>query len=634
MAERDRSDATRRPGDARAVAGPGRRRPRPDRGLAIDGTPPSWPDAFGTPLLVFDEDEIRATGCRACARGVPRVAYAVKAFTAHAVIRHRRSRRGSTCSCASGGEVEACLRAGVAGLADLLHGNTKSDDGAARSRSSTGVALVVVDHVRRAPTGSTRRRASRRVQPVLLRVIPEVEVETHEAIATGHEASKFGTPLADAAAPSAAIATLPGVRFDGLHAHIGSQVLDPAPFCGCSRRWSRSLRRSRDEAATTPVGRSTSGGGFGVTYVDERAARRRDAGANDAARDIDELAAAHAGSRAVARRGARAVHRRQRGGHPLPRRRPQAGRRRAGRCVAVDGGMSDNLRPMLYDARYAVAPASARRDGAARAVTVVGRHCESGDVLADDVELPATLVPGDLLAVRRHRRVHVSARLALQPVRPPGGRRRARRARAARGSVARTPPTSTGSRSRPRRGHRDGVAPPEGVAVRPARAARRGVVPRCSGRRSSRRAATCDRERVGPRAASTARRFRRSWTVREAAIVAVEGDAGGRSRLRPARAASGHPARRDPRDRGRAPIARRRGRQRAARRGDAVGARGRRREDRAVGVPGQHAPRSPCTAGSASWRKDGSSRQSRKAYGYEDEILMAALGRRRPGTGR
>jgi diaminopimelate decarboxylase len=383
------------PDPSRASPSPWPRNARwTDAGLALGGiVAGDLAAVHGTPLLVVDADDV-AERMRAVARAYDRAAYAVKAFTSHAVIRLALD-AGLELLCASGGEVEACLRAGAPARRIILHGNAKTD-AELELAVDAGVGVVVadgLDELRRLDTIAGVRGA---VQPFLLRVIPEVVVDTHEAIATGHELSKFGTPRASVVDVLRETTTLRNLRYDGLHAHAGSQVLDPEPYLSVLASLvglAASAREVAGDARFLDVG-----GGFGVTYVDERAIDP--ASIADILRTrLDELARGARiptptlivePGRAVVANAAvtlyRVVARKQVGPRDL---------------VAVDGGMSDNLRPMLYDAAYAVAAVRPRRPGAgARSVdvTVVGRHCESGDVLAERASLPADVGPGDLLA--------------------------------------------------------------------------------------------------------------------------------------------------------------------------------------------------------------------------------------------
>ena len=343
---------------------------------------------FGTPLLVVDENEIRDR-CRRVLTRFSRVAYAVKAFTAGSMIRIALD-EGLHLLCASGGELQACLRAGAPPSRLLLHGNAKTDaelELAARA----GIGMVIADGAPELPRLDRAARDAGRVMSVLLRIVPEVEVRTHEAIATGHGGSKFGTRPAEAGSVVRDLLELSGLHFAGLHAHAGSQVLDPATYgvvLGALVDVGADLRRELG----VEVDLLDVGGGWGVTYTDE------------AAVGPDEVAAAVAGTPERCRAE----------GLPVPEIMVEPGRwlvanagctlygvaavkevRNGRTLLVVDGGMSDNLRPMLYGARYSVSPAGRPREEARR-VDVVGRHCESGDVLAEDVELAADV--GDLVA--------------------------------------------------------------------------------------------------------------------------------------------------------------------------------------------------------------------------------------------
>ena len=339
-------------------------------------------DRFGTPLLVIDEADMRQR-MRAMTSAFPRVAYAVKAMTCAAVIRAALEERLDLL-CASGGEVATCLRAGAPASRVLLHGNAKTDDELTAAVEAS-LGSVIVDDAQELDRLGAIARGAGVAQAVLLRVTPDVEVETHEAIATGHAASKFGVPLAAAADVARRASATAGIRLIGLHAHAGSQVLDVDAHV----RVVRALLGVAADAGIRPAIIDV-GGGFGVTYTDETpsdvvavAAALRDeldANGSDAALQIEP------GRAIIANPGLtlyRVLARKQAGGRNL---------------VAIDGGMSDNLRPALYDARHDVAAVSSG-NGPTEQVTVVGRHCESGDVVADDVSLPAGLARGDLLAV-------------------------------------------------------------------------------------------------------------------------------------------------------------------------------------------------------------------------------------------
>jgi diaminopimelate decarboxylase len=346
----------------------------------------------GTPLLVADEEHIR-NRCRTFARLFPHPLYAVKAFTSRAMIQ-LVAEEGLNLLVATGGELHACLAAGIPAERIAFHGNNKSDD-ELRLAVSSGVWLVNVDNPAELERLDPIARAAGVVQRVLLRVIPGVGAGVHEAIRTGAAGTKFGMPLPVVGGAVRRAMELANVHPAGIHAHIGSQVLEPQPYLAAVDVVLDLLERlKRDtgfEADVVDVG-----GGFGVSYTDERPLA------------LDRLAPALLARvrEGAARRGLR-----------IPHTLVEPGRSVVGSAmvtlyrvgtvketpdgrnlVAVDGGMADNIRPMLYGARYTVAMAGPPRDAGPVEIDVVGRHCESGDMLAREVKLSQDVRPGDLVA--------------------------------------------------------------------------------------------------------------------------------------------------------------------------------------------------------------------------------------------
>src|SRR6185295_7821298 len=221
---------------------------------------------YGTPLLAFDRSDLVAR-LRAVGRAFPKTYYAVKAFSAHAMLRLAAD-EGLDLLAASGGEVEACVRAGVATARIALHGRNKSDEElelAIRAR----VGLVIADGLDELRRLDAFAEAAGIVQPFLLRVNPGVRVDTHEAIATGHESTAFGVPATAAPGTVAAAASLPHLRFLGLHAHIGSQVPTTEPFLRELDVLVALTSRLREDHGIA-VEMLDMGGGFATTYTDER----------------------------------------------------------------------------------------------------------------------------------------------------------------------------------------------------------------------------------------------------------------------------------------------------------------------------------------------------------------------------
>jgi len=375
-----------------------------DRGLVLAGVPAAGlTERFGTPLIAVDEEEVRAR-CRRVRAAFPRACYAVKAFTAHAMLRVVLD-EGLDLLAATGGEVQACLRAGAPASRVVFHGNAKTDDELAFAVDA-GVGLLITDGLDEMRRLDALARAAGRVQPVLLRVVPEVEVETHGSIATGHDASKFGTPLSAAPEVLRHATGMPGLRVDGLHAHIGSQILDTEPYLRTLDTLIDLAAQVHDErGALTPT--LDIGGGFGVRYLDEDPPALESL-AQALVERLQDAVSRLGGyvptlvvepGRWIAANAGVTLYR-------VVAAKTVAGERR---LLAVDGGMSDNVRPALYDAAHMVALASppvatgATGDDPGETshdatFAVVGRHCESGDTLAEHVRLPSATGPGDLLA--------------------------------------------------------------------------------------------------------------------------------------------------------------------------------------------------------------------------------------------
>ena len=570
----------------------------------------------GTPLVVVDERDLRAR-CRAMRARWPRVFYAVKAFTAHAVLRIAVE-EDLELLVATDGELESALRAGIPGARIAMHGSNKSREeleAAVRAR----VGLVVVDHPAELDRLHAAARASGIVQDVLLRVTPGVEAGTHPSIATGQAGSAFGMPPEVAVEAAGRCKDLPGVRLTGLHAHLGSQVLRPEPYLqelDVLLGTMASVRRATGvELEVLDIG-----GGFGVRYASEHPL------------DLDRLASAilgrvaqDAAARGVAPPVVAVEPGRSLVANPVLTLYAVGAVKDVGgaRVAAVDGGMSDNPRPSLYGARYSVV-AARPRSTESRVATVVGRHCESGDVVAEGVELPADLRRGDLLAVAAtgaytyamasaYNRAGRPAVVGVRDATVTPWLRREDAADLDRLEVAAYRAPSV-------------VPPPEGIEIRAA-------TPRdavaflefwsaiVSEGRSVRS------ETVRHPARVYRRRFRRSWTDREAQVLAVEGDrVVGHLYVQ----REEHPATRHVATLGIAVAATHRGRGIGGTlMGECL------RWARGVGVEKVLLSVYPHnTAAIALYRKYGFveegrlARQSRKSYGDEDEILMATwLGR-------
>jgi diaminopimelate decarboxylase len=363
----------------------------------------------GTPAYVLDEQDFRAraTALRdAFAAAFAPLAgadvyYAGKAFLCTEVARWIAA-DGLGLDVCTDGELAVALRAQMPPERIGLHGNNKSDAELRRALAA-GVGRIIVDSLEEVDrvadlAGELGVRA-----PVLLRVTVGVEAHTHEYIATAHEDQKFGLSITGGVAAEAAGRALgrPELEVLGLHSHIGSQIFDTGGFDVAARR-ALDLHASIQSEHGVELPELDLGGGFGIAYTSEH----------------DPLDPEH-----LAKQLADIVERECRGlGIPAPRISIEPGRAIAGpstftlyevgavkdvlldhgarrRYVAVDGGMSDNIRTALYDADYSCTLASRASTAQPVLVRVVGKHCESGDVVVRDEFLPGDVRRDDLLAV-------------------------------------------------------------------------------------------------------------------------------------------------------------------------------------------------------------------------------------------
>jgi diaminopimelate decarboxylase len=363
-------------------------------------------EQFGTPLYVCDEEDVRSR-CRDYLEAFGpdgRVFYAAKAFCSRAVLRWVSS-EGLGVDVCTGGELEVALSAGVPSDQITLHGNNKSIEELSRAVGA-GVGHIVVDSFEEIArlaylTGSdSPPSAEPAFRPnVLVRVTTGVEAHTHEFMATAHDDQKFGFSLSSGAADEAVrrVLTCPGLSFAGLHSHIGSQIFDTAGFEVAAHRVVELAVRIRDEHGVE-IAELDLGGGFGIAYTEE-----------DDAPEAKEVAQS---LRGIVDSQCRAA------GLSRPRLTVEPGRAIVGPStvslysvgtikdvdglrtyVSVDGGMSDNIRTALYDASYECALASRGSSAPPMLSRVVGRHCESGDIVVRHAYLPSDLAPADLLAV-------------------------------------------------------------------------------------------------------------------------------------------------------------------------------------------------------------------------------------------
>ena len=343
----------------------------------------SLAETLGTPLFVYDEDHLRARCREAVAAFGDGVAYGSKAFLCLAMARLVHE-EGMHLDVATGGELHVALAAGVPAERIVLHGNNKSYDELSRAHQ-LGVRVVVDSFDEMGRLEALHADDGRRTK-VMVRVTPGVEAHTHEYVMTGQVDSKFGFGLAsgDAALAVGRVVQSPAFELVGVHAHIGSQIFLLHSF-------EKAVEVLADFVAPLGLPELCLGGGLGVAYVDGEDAPT----ITDWAKVLQEAClAAGIGSRVTAEPG-RAIA--AAAGLTLYRVGTVKDVPGVRTYVAVDGGMSDNPRPVLYGSGYEAFLPRATDAARPRTVTVVGKHCESGDVVVRDAQVPADLAVGDVL---------------------------------------------------------------------------------------------------------------------------------------------------------------------------------------------------------------------------------------------
>ncbi len=362
---------------------------------------------YGTPLFVIDEDDFRSR-CRDMAAafgGGHNVHYAAKAFLCTEIARWI-DEEGLSLDVCTGGELAVALHADFPPERITLHGNNKSV-AELTAAVKAGVGHVVLDSMIEIERLDAIAGEAGIVQDVLVRLTVGVEAHTHEFISTAHEDQKFGLSVASGAAMAAVrrVFATDHLRLVGLHSHIGSQIFDVAGFELAAHRVIGLLHEIVDEFGVDKTAQLSTvdlGGGFGISYL-----------APDDPPPVAELAAKLG---AIVRSESAAV------GLPTPRLVVEPGRAIVGpgtitlyevgtvkdvdvsttahrRYVSVDGGMSDNIRTALYDAQYDARLVSRLSDAPAELARIVGKHCETGDIVVRDTWVPGDLQPGDLLGV-------------------------------------------------------------------------------------------------------------------------------------------------------------------------------------------------------------------------------------------
>jgi diaminopimelate decarboxylase len=363
---------------------------------------------FGTPTFFIDEADFRARALAwdkalkdAFGPHAGTVYYASKAFICTEVARWIKD-IGIGIDVSTGGEMAVALAGEIDPSKIEVHGNNKSIAEIEKA-ISVGVESIVIDSLYEIERVAEAAKNADKVQRVLLRITPGIQAHTHESIATAHEDVKFGFSIASGAAWAAieAVSAQPSLELRGVHAHIGSQIFGYKSFEILSERLISLLARYRDEYKKE-LPELDLGGGYGIAYLPG---------------DETVVPAEAMSALATAVTKNCAAHNLQ-----IPRVSIEPGRAIVGpamftlyevgtvkdvtlengthrRYISVDGGMSDNIRPSLYGAEYTTILANRTSTAALVSSRLVGKHCETGDIVIREIDLPDDIVPGDLLAV-------------------------------------------------------------------------------------------------------------------------------------------------------------------------------------------------------------------------------------------
>ena len=363
---------------------------------------------FGTPTFFIDEADFHVRALAwdkalkaAFGEHAGTVYYASKAFICTELARWIKE-IGIGIDVSTGGEMAVALAGGIDPSKIEVHGNNKSESEIEKA-ISVGAETIVIDSLYEIERVAIAAKNAGKVQRVLLRITPGIQAHTHESISTAHEDVKFGFSLASGAAWNAILAVRnhPSLELRGIHAHIGSQIFGYGSFEILTERLIGLLAQYRDEFKSE-LPELDLGGGYGIAYLpsDETV---------NPAEAMSVLAAAVTKNCAL--------HNLQ-----IPRISIEPGRAIVGptmftlyevgtvkdvtlengshrRYISVDGGMSDNIRPSLYGAEYTTILANRTSTAPSVSSRLVGKHCETGDIVIREIELPNDIVPGDLLAV-------------------------------------------------------------------------------------------------------------------------------------------------------------------------------------------------------------------------------------------
>ncbi|HEY8171570.1 MAG TPA: diaminopimelate decarboxylase [Dehalococcoidia bacterium] len=356
---------------------------------------------FGSPLYVFDEHELRST-CREYVQAFTSrhadtdITYASKAYLSRwmAAVAHEE---GIGLDIVSGGELAVAMSAGFPAARCHFHGNNKGEE-ELREAIGAGIGRIIVDNFHELESVDRIARTLSRVQPIILRLSPNVDAHTHAKTTTGTLDTKFGLPVPTGAAEAAIVDAqrLAGVELVGLHCHLGSPLFDLEPYDEANAvmlPFAAEMIRKHG----LQLREYSPGGGFASQYLRSRPAPSTETYAETVVSSFKRHCAKN--------------------GVPLPHLFVEPGRSLVARAgvalytvgsrkdveglrtwVSVDGGMADNIRPAIYDAKYEAVVVNRADDKPTETVTIAGKYCESGDILIRDATLPPTQ-PGDVIAI-------------------------------------------------------------------------------------------------------------------------------------------------------------------------------------------------------------------------------------------
>ena len=363
---------------------------------------------FKTPAFFLDEDDFRTRALnwntelsKAFGPQAGRVYYAAKAFICVEVARWIAD-LGIGIDVCTGGELAVALKGGIKAENIEVHGNNKSIEEIEQAVAA-GVGAIVMDSLFEIERVASAAKSAGKVQKVLLRLTPGIEAHTHESIATAHEDVKFGFSIASGAAWQAIIETKKHASLElrGFHSHIGSQIFETEPFAIAAERLIELLAKYSEEY-DQQLPELDLGGGYGIAYLDNESEIHAADVLGALANQVKQVCAKYS--------------------LDVPKISIEPGRAIAGpttttlyevgttkdveleggktrRYIAVDGGMSDNIRPGLYGAKYSALLANRTSSATGINSRLVGKHCESGDIIIREIDLPSDIAPGDILAI-------------------------------------------------------------------------------------------------------------------------------------------------------------------------------------------------------------------------------------------